>query len=59
MGEWQLALDECQKALALEGVELMDLKSFPGREGERYVLDNKNSEIVFTQGYRAVSWHDE
>ena len=39
MGEWQLALDECQKALALEGVELMDLKSFPGREGERYVLD--------------------
>ena len=55
MGEWQLALDECQKALALEGVELMDLKSFPGREGERYVLDNKNSEIVFTQGYSATN----
>ena len=46
MGEWQLALDECQKALALEGVELMDLKSFPGREGERYVLDNKNMKPV-------------
>mgnify|MGYP002616396410 FL=1 len=55
MGEWQLALDECQKALALEGVELMDLKSFPGREEERYVLDNKNSEIVFTQGYSATN----
>ena len=55
MGEWQLALDECQKALALEGVELMDLKSFQGREKERYVLDNKNPEIVFTQGYSATN----
>ena len=54
MGEWQLALGECQKALALEGVELMDLKSFPGREEERYMLDIKNPEIIFTQGYSAT-----
>ncbi|HJF69443.1 MAG TPA: RagB/SusD family nutrient uptake outer membrane protein [Butyricimonas virosa] len=54
MGEWQFALDECQKALALEGVELMDLKSFPGREEDRYVLDVQNPEIVFTQGYNAT-----
>ena len=55
MGEWQLALDECQKALNLGNVELMDLKSFQGREKERYVLDNKNPEIVFTQGYSATN----
>lgn len=55
MGEWQLALDECQKALALEGVELMDLNSFPGREGNRNMLDVQNPEIVFTQGYNATT----
>ena len=54
MGEWQLALDECQKALALEGVELMDLNSFAGSEERPYVLDVKNPEIVFTQGYSAT-----
>lgn len=55
MGEWRLALDECQKALALEGMELMDLNSFSGREEKRYMLDINNPEIVFTQGYSATT----
>lgn len=55
MGEWQLALEECQKALALKGVELMNLKSFLGREEKRYILDVQNPEIVFTQGYNATT----
>ena len=55
MGEWQLALDECQKALNLGNVELMDLNSFPGREENRYILDVENPEIIFTQGYSATN----
>ena len=55
MGEWQLALDECQKALALDDVALVDLNSFPGREERYYMLDVKSPEIVFTQGYNATT----
>ncbi|MFR4037254.1 MAG: hypothetical protein ACLTZT_05290 [Butyricimonas faecalis] len=49
MGEWQLALDECQKALALEGVELMDLNSFPGREKPEYARCTKSGNCIYSR----------
>ncbi|MCB6974425.1 MULTISPECIES: RagB/SusD family nutrient uptake outer membrane protein [Butyricimonas] len=54
MEEWQLALEECQKAMALDGVMLIDLNTFTGEE-RQYMLDASNPEIIFTQGYSATS----
>lgn len=54
MGEWQLALDECEKVLALGNADLIDLNSFSEDDEERYMLDDKNPEILFTQGKSAT-----
>lgn len=57
MGEWQLALDECEKAMALDGSALLDLNQYGEIDEDgninydgKMILDSRNPEIVFTQG---------
>jgi ragB/susD domain protein len=54
MGEWQLALDECQKAMALDGIALVDLNTISDEEEEWSMLNTSNPEVLFTQGFSAV-----
>lgn len=55
MGEWQLALNECEKAMALNEVALVDLNSYDEEEEGQCMLDSRNPEIIFTQGMSAVN----
>lgn len=48
MGEWQAALEECEKAAELPGMTLLDLNTIG--EERSYILDSSNPEILFTQG---------
>ena len=52
MGEWQLALEECEKVMALENLSLMDLNSY---DEEQKILGSENPEILFTQGMSATN----
>ncbi len=53
MGEWQAALDECDKVIAL-GCHLQDLNSFKytGSDTDRdFALSVNSPEIIFSQGH--------
>lgn len=64
MGEWQLALDECNKVLQLNDVVLYDLNGFDsGYEDSgsdyirnEYMLCKSNPEILFTSGSANASF---
>lgn len=50
MGEWQLALDECEKVMKLSGITLMDMAEVDPEDESVFMLAEENPEILFTQG---------
>ena len=67
MGEWQLALDECDKIAEMRKVkrELLDLNTWEpeieddrGKVTRQYLLTKTNPEVMFTQGTSFMSGFD-